>query len=274
MAELVDLVQYIKSDNHKAFLEAYLELLVEGYTLSIPTETSFKEVQEGWQQILVRLHRNFTDEFLDQLSKQWIQLMRKQGGKIHEKFADELFEIFTHGKKLPPKKEEKPQKKPQPLISLDALNTQKDPLDDDVQPQISDHYYKVEDARQSEFPDLPTLEKRAQKALKNKDVDGFLIAYLSRIMHGEKPTVPLSSVLHLIKHHWEDIFVENGYSFSEEFVEEICTRWFYLMNQYGLPVNTELLKSLLFELISGYSEPQYAEMKPRKNMFRKFFGKK
>jgi len=148
MPDLVDLPGYIDENDHRGFLRAYLQLLLEGYSLAIPTQMTLAEIKESWTQILPRIHRNFTDNFVDHLGKFWIYLVKKQGGTVTETFVQDLLDIIDKdfsdageaSEIVMPSREGIVDEVPDEATVV--LN--RDPLEDNVTPSISPNYYSFD----------------------------------------------------------------------------------------------------------------------------------
>ena len=114
---------------------------------------------------------------------------------------------------------------------------------------------------------LKELAKRKKDAFKKKDVELFLIYHLSVARHDEMPQVPLSSLPESILTGWEEI-IYNEYNrpLSEKFGSDLSSKWYYYVNQKGIPNTIKGLKSILFSLIidSNNIENTSAKQLPQK----------
>ena len=126
----------------------------------------------------------------------------------------------------------------------------------EVKSNISTHYYKEAQARQAEIPNTDVLFKKMKKAIKQYDIDGFLVAYLSQIHHNSALQVPLSSVADNIQTQWETILTTQFNVIPDQpFLEELCAKWFYIVNQKGLPSTQDKLEDILYFIAGKYKGP-------------------
>jgi len=272
MTQLIELPDYIYEEDHKGFLKTYLKLISEGYTLTIPTETKIEDVKEGWNEILQRISQDLTDKFVDSLSKLWVTLLHnRDSAVVGEHFVKEMLlmidptalddEIENEQAPLPQPSQTRPKT---PNIQLTNMQT-KDPLDEDVTSSISPNYYKIETARKSEIPSKENLDKLILEAIKKNDAHAFLIHYLSKSKHNEKPRIPMSSVLEIIKTQWEEIILTDLNQIPpDNFLDQMGHQWFYLVNKNGLPYSIEHIKNILYTLMSTYKGPKKKQQKPKK----------
>lgn len=277
MSQTSDLNGYISAQDAKGFLRTYMELVSGGQNLSIPTGLEPQPAKEGWLQILPGIGGGYTDEFVDALTDFWLQTVKQQGGTLTETFAEEIVAIIDGRPKPKGKAAAASSDAPAagggdapapagggtaavaqaaasaPGSSAVANSSQLDTVASD----ISSSYYKEQDARDTKPLSKAELDSQVQKALESERVDRFLIPYLSLSRHGIKPVVPKSSVITMIRSQWEEILLNEFHIMgSTEYIQKLSARWFYLVNQKGLPIGLNDFEALSFFIVANEKEEE------------------
>ena len=87
---------------------------------------------------------------------------------------------------------------------------------------------------------------RCRSAIQAGDVNLFLVQYLVSIWDGDETVpVPMVSVLEPIRVEWKRL-LGGGYRdvLTKSFLEALSSRWFYLVNHYGLPISQAILQKI------------------------------
>ncbi len=275
MASIEDLSGYVTNRDVKGFLRCYMSLVTTGVSLSVPTSLESEGAKDGWGQVFGQIGIGSDPPFLEELTPFWLTVVKKQGGKITPQFAEEILAVID-GKPMPtPASPAGTSAKTPGAGAAPTPDTPSPSREDDIQPRdtldtvassISPHYYKEQAARDTKPPDQSLLEQQAKKALKLENTDDFLVAHLSLSRHGIKPPVPISSVVGVIQSQWEEI-VMNAFhhSLSDDFLAALSKRWFYLVNQKGLPVSISQYQDILFYLIAQQEKETKQPGKAPKN---------
>ena len=85
-----DLADCVSRDDAFSFLLVYLNLIIQGLSLSLPVETSVKAVKVEWSSIMPNSCQNHSDAFINQLSQHWVHLVDSHSGKMTDYFVSEL----------------------------------------------------------------------------------------------------------------------------------------------------------------------------------------
>lgn len=242
MADFSRLADAIKQQDHTSFLREYLHLIVSGTGLTLPTATNMTGVRDQWLDIILSIYANYSDEFLNNLTALWLRTIAQLSPSLPDSVPKQLLDILENRRR--PEAEVQPAPTPEHPRQIVAGDRET------VVSQISQDYYRDRKARAFEPPPLPELAKELRKSISQNDADGFLIYFLAQIVREPKPPVPMSSVQDIIFHQWEDIFKRRlGFVPERPFLEALSLRWFYLVNRYGLPINSDKLKELYRGLI-------------------------
>ncbi|NQY75125.1 MAG: hypothetical protein HRT90_10285 [Candidatus Margulisbacteria bacterium] len=292
MADLSGLNQFVDSQDTKGFLRAYLQLVLDGYNLSIPSSLEMDGVKKGWEQVLQSFMGSINDPFLTELSSLWLRLVKQQGGKLTENFSVQMMALLDGKPKpqdiIPDQKEGPADQKgapadapappqggaapsqengaPQQSPAAENVPPQADSGLDTVAPSISEGYYKHQTAEETSVPSKELLPKYIQKAIKEEKAKSFLIHYLSYSRYDIKPKVPLSSVKSVIQKSWEDILMTDFSAMpSSEFLSELSANWFYLVNQKGFPSSIPVLKKMLIHLLIEKNQQPTSESEKKES---------
>lgn len=269
------LAECIKMNDHMGFLRSYMQLVIAGKNLHVPTSLEYMPVKEAWEEILFGVPGGYTDEFLINVSNIWIRLCQKQGNKIDDNFARDILDILegktvkkrsktssdetiTTSSKLP-KKEAVSFAPGMPMIShttVDAITDKKrraeaNPKLSGVDGSVSQSYYVERDLSDFKLPPVNDMEKNMMAALKQRHVDTFLFNYLGMSKTQLSPRLPMTSVLDLIYLQWREILLERFSTMPPEiFLKQLSKRWFYLVNKRGLPSQINVIHAILHDLVS------------------------
>jgi len=274
MPELTDLSEHIANNNKDDFIKTYLLLLIEGYTLSIPKQIKLPDIKEAWSQILSRLYRDFTLEFLEDLSKSWLLLIQKQGGNITDNFPEELLIIINGGNPIDALRKKE-------ALAKEADDRQKalhsqyaEPVINEVKSNISQNYYEIEQAESIKIPHKDKLEKQMTTAIKNLNHIGYLIKHLSVSHYEALPKVPKTTLLERIRSEWEEIIIlQHNEMVDETFLDNLSSFWFSIVNQKGIPYTVENIKDILIDLMAKHPNETKEEAPKKKTIFNKLFKK-
>lgn len=249
MTTLSDLSRYIEKENSEDFLKNYLLLKYSGFSLRLPKATKRQEIQGDWEKIISGYHSNFTDEFIESLTENWITAIKAQGAKLRETFVEELLTILNNGE-APQVLKSKPQRV-RHSISNGGIPDSFEPKEtlNQVKTEISSHYYHHEEALNGEIPDKKENKDRLKKALKEENAQEFLVAHLSRLHLSEKPTIPKSSLEKLIHDAWQDILLlDYNHNATPEFTKSLTALWYPQIQKQGLPKSPQDTLILLANL--------------------------
>ena len=272
MAQITTLPEFIEEENVAGFLHAYLKLILEGYTLSIPTKTSLQDLEEAWEQVLSRITADFSEEFLSKLSEYWQALIQKQQGQFDENFFQSLIDMIEkkegketlrkmladeHDELYPSWAPQRPGKVVQGVPEEKLHHHSDHQLDlSEIQPSISQKYYETQSNSQ-EKSSLSTDKHNEliQKALKQDDVDHFLIYYLGSIQGKSKRSFPKMSSSQLIQSTWEALVMTQFHHMpSDHFIKALCNRWHFLITQFGIPSQNHEIQDMVYYLMNHYQK--------------------
>ncbi len=302
MASLDDLSVHTQNNDTKNFLLTYLQIIDEGQNLPVPTSLELPGIIEGWNEILPSVTGGYTDEFVEALSQYWLSIVKKQGGTVTETFTKELIGLIEgkpfkaptgpstklqerppmqQGPKMPnaPKAQETTpteEEPPQPTSTPADATTE---YSEGISTKISSSYYSYQEAKDTDPIGEKEIPFKINLALNKNDADDFLIAYLSNIKHNKDIKVPITSVIDTIKERWEELLMgEFNHQPSKEFIKALSSKWFYLVNQKGLPTNKEKLEEYLYYLLANKKPSIQLETAPPKsggflNKFKSIFRK-
>lgn len=275
MAQLTDLSDLIYDNQPGPFVQTYLECLIEGFSLKFPKNTQKEALEEAWTSIITKLESDIHDDFIPNVSKRWARLLSQVKDNIDASTPKELYKVLTGEEYNPPVS----QKKADESYYSRNMDPMKAPKDSGV----SDNYYKQKEIENTAPLPLKEIQKRKKAAFKDRNAELFLIYHLSTVRHDESPSVPLSSLPETILQKWEDIILkELGKPLPDEFGSQLASKWYYYVNQKGIPNNKKSLQNILFALmidsnnIDSTSTPQSpGKDAPKKaGLFGRLFGKK
>lgn len=259
------LSEAVQRNDHVGFLRTYMSMILEGDNLSVPGSLEAEKSKEAWTDVFQTLSIKFSEEFMTNLNRYWLSVVKKQGGKITETFSKEILDIIDN--KAPAGKK----------LSMPPTNTaSENPQADTVVLKISTDYYKHSLLHAERPAHKDDIDQKIMEALSKKQVDHFLKHYLSYTQVEIKPLVPLSTVLGVVSDRWEDIIMrEYGVVPEPKFLSELSIRWFYLVNLKGIPINIEKLSELYLFIATSTQPKPKAEKKPPekpKSFFKRLFG--
>ena len=264
MAELTDLSDLIYDNEPNMFIKTYLECLIEGYSLKFPIEKTKENLESTWTSIITKLESDIDDDFIPKVSKQWARLLAQHKGKFDATAPQAFYKRLT-GEEFHPNT---------PKESTDAsyYSRNMDPLKAPKDSGVSDSYYKQKELDNTDPLPLKEIKKRKKASFKAKEVDLYLIYHLSEIRHDQNPKVPLSSLPETILEGWESIILnEYNKPLNDNFGAALTSKWYYYVNQKGIPNTPKGIKNILFSLIidtnniDATSSLQNSESKPKKS---------
>ena len=268
MPSTSDLREAVQRNDHTAFLRNYMMMVLEGDNLSVPGSLEAEKSKTGWEDILTGLAIPYTDDFLSNMNRYWLSVVKKQGGKITEKFSQEILDIINN--KAPSNtKIQMPSKTDVPGIPEDSHS-------DTVVLRISNDYYKHSLLHAERPTHKDDIDKLILEAVSKGQIENFLKHYLSYTQVDIKPLVPLSTVLGVISDRWEDIIMrEYGLVPDPGFLSKLSVKWFYLVNLKGIPINLAKLSELYVFLATKEkpkTAPKSKSVTPKKSFFQRLFG--
>ena len=266
----ISLSDRIRDKDPQGFLLSYLQLVVAGKQLVLPTSDAYDTIKSAWESILYGVPGGYSSVFLIQLSNMWLRIVKAIPSSKDPSFSRRVLEYLqTHDlseldlpviKNLPQKPKGKTLQKGRPVI---------DHLDDDqveerlqvptahpaVAPTLSSSEGSAYDHVHTEsldFSPAPETDIKMHDALRSEEVDTFLIHYLTKTLHQITPQIPMSSVMDIIYYQWRDILMgEFNQLPSERFLKLLSKRWFGLMTQKGLPNSRDKIKALIYIVMKG-----------------------
>lgn len=262
-----DLSSYTMANDTKGFLLCYMQLVDSGMNLMVPTSLELDKAKDGWSEILPNVTGGYTDEFVDNLSQYWLSIIKKQGAKVTDTFAKEIIAIIEN-KPKPAAAQSKPvpaaapqQQTASPAVSESAETpsstipeSRHAPLDS-VASHISTSYYSYQSAVETSVLPKDQLNAKIKDALEKEKTEDFLVYYLSFARYQEKVKVPMTSVISNIMPKWEEILMEVFETRpNTPFLKALSAKWFYLVNQKGLPTTIEKMQDILYFLMANRQE--------------------
>jgi len=275
MAQLTDLSDLIYDNQPGPFVQTYLECLIEGYSLKFPMDTNKDALETAWTSIITKLESDFDEDFIPSVSKKWARLLSQVKGNIDSTTPKEFYELLTGEDYLTPLGDRK--------ADRSYYSRNMDPLKAPKDGGVSDSYYKQKEIEATTPLPIKEILKRKKAAFKDKDADLFLIYHLSIVRHQKTPKVPLSSLPETILQRWEEIVLkEYSKPLSDEFGAALASKWYYYVNQKGIPNTLKGIQNILFALmidsnnIDNTSSQQSIskEIKKSGGFFSGLFGKK
>ncbi len=267
----ISLSERIKDKDPQGFLLSYLQLVVAGKQLILPTSDSYENVKSAWESILYGVPGGYSSSFLIQLSNMWVQIVKAVPSSSQPDFPRRVLTYLqtNHLSDLiqatpdivtTVKPKGKVLQKGRPII---------DHLDDDqvekkIQQPVTHHAvvptlpssdgeaYQHIHTDSLDFSQVPANEQKMHESLRSEEVDAFLVHYLTKTLYQISPRVPMSSVLDIIYYQWRDILMgEFNQLPSERFLKLLSKRWFGLMTQNGLPNSRDKIKALIYIVMKG-----------------------
>lgn|GEM_PF-6519387 len=229
-----ELLECIDQGDPYRFLRVYFQLIEQGQALSIPSSRDFKAAREAWSDIVLTISEGSYDEFLDQLTRYWVEVLKKQGGVITEQFAKDILAIIDQ--RVRPGAIETP-----PLTDKVQVSTAAP-----VAPLLSTDYQQLKAF-------LPNTKDEAVAALKealNKNKpEVFLRLYVAMCTYYEGFALPLSSSHGVIASKWDDIMAKQfAWVLPESFNKALTQLWFEVVSKNGLPSSNPTLMQILRHL--------------------------
>ena len=282
----------VQKGDHIGFLSSYMQLVIAGKELVVPTSLERNIIRGSWERILIGVDGGDDPSFLDKLTLLWVNVMQRQGGNITETFAREVLAILENDSQYLTKVKEEAQKKsgktsntratsnkkpeyrpvmksiqPEP-VSEKERSYRRSPKLETVQSDISKTYY--DDANIDALPlkETDALAKVMKETISKGVVDNFLIAYLSTQVQSPRSKIPMTSVLDIGFHKWKELLLKSLNSIPDEgFVRALSERWYYLINHFGLPTDRKKIKHLIAYLQnnSNNTDSNKVEQKKKKD---------
>lgn len=259
MITIEHLKNSVSRNDVEGFLRNYLLLLLQGTSLSLPKSTLQKELEIQWRDCIPKPAQFYTDQFIQSLSKLWLELLTEQGGVQTDSFLENLLHILNN------------------KIRKKKTQTQAEPLLNEVSLSVSEDYYKDKKARESQLPEKDKLLIKLKQILERERSDLFIIGFLALSIQDQNYKVPRISIPEKINNQWKRIITQQlKLKCSPEFLKRLTSKWFYLINQKGIPTNQESLKELLYFMKTTSKEdpPEEKESQPKGFLARLFNSNK
>jgi hypothetical protein len=274
------LADCIRDSDSKRFLKVYLQLVLDGKSLVVPTSLDAESIQNAWAEILHGVPGGYTPAFLKGVSDQWLSLVVACDETLDEEFASKAIALLggPEGDEPVAKEtntvsavvtelgeiEKLPTQTVGPLhvtpievkpVSEEERRRGGQPNLSEIAASISESYF--EDGVAPVVRNTTELDALIRQALNVQSVDVFLIHYLSLMIQSVTMVFPVSSVLDIIYGKWRDILMTYyGVVPQEKFLRDLSIRWAYLVNQKGLPVGRKPVKDMLNLLKFEQRDPQ------------------
>ena len=251
--QLDPLQEAVNQNNPYGFLISYLDQIKSGRGLTLPLKSKEVLIRQEWVDICESMKFAPSKEFIESISELWTNIVTQlpqetkidKSAGVHNELIDSIIELL---------------KKSQ--IQANKQNSEQAT----VTHSISSEYYVQEKIKKQKVGSLKELKTKQISAINNKNVTVFLIHYLSILNLGKTPNFPVTSILEEIKVHWEDVFMkEFGIGVDDRFLENVSKKWFYFMNQYGLPVKEEVLDKIRVALQKELKEKKVKQKSQTKN---------
>ncbi len=255
----------IKRIDYVSFLLCYIKLIKQNFNLAIPHSLNKDIAIDEWRNILLSISENFTEDFLNDLTSHWLEVIQKQGGVINENFINEILSILEQrsGEIVDADSKKMEEKK---LLTEDEMPKPGLGLIDSVKGTVSNTYYNKKKNREVTIREENELPRKILTALEHENIDDFLIYYLSYAEFGKLPEVPLVSTIAGISIKWKIILSkEFAYNPSDIFLEKLTSKWFYLVNAKGIPITSKIFYKLLEYCISTRPHTSETAEPERKN---------
>jgi hypothetical protein len=264
----ISLSQRIKDKDPQGFLISYLQIVVAGKPLTLPTSDAYDTTKSAWESILYGVPGGYSSSFLIQLSNIWLKIIKAIPESSHPEFARRVLTYLeTHNLSelaIPasekPKPKGKTHHKGRPVIDhLDdhqlEQKIQTPTAHPTVNPVLASPQGSAYDSVHTgtlDFSKESDTDIQLNQALHAEDVDAFLISVLTKSLYQIKPNIPMSSVMDIIYYQWRDILMaEFNQVPSERFLKLLSKRWFNLMTQNGLPNSRDKIKALIYIVQKG-----------------------
>ena len=176
---LTNIGSAIDKNNPKAFVDAYLLCVAQGFSIHCPVDKKIQDLNKKWSKILAKYRRDFTDEFCNEVSKIWFNLLEQcktEAPNIELQLCNAAgisLEAVTKATETEKKK-----------TSLSDI-PEKVSSDEGLTSAISERYRERQQAESISLPELTRLESVRKKAFLSKDSAAFLIAHLTFAKHGQ-----------------------------------------------------------------------------------------
>tara|TARA_A100001015_G_scaffold24169_1_gene27300 strand:+ start:4577 stop:5353 length:777 start_codon:yes stop_codon:yes gene_type:complete len=237
MFRIQDLTDSLNRNDPFSFLLVYLNLIVQGSSLSLPTQSKINFVKDEWASLMPPSCQNFTDSFLLELSQIWIKLVDSHSGIMSDFYVSELLDILTS----------EPQVKSLVSVAEDGPLIGMNPKLNSIESSISSDY-KLEQniLNQEEINNKHTLDQLLT-FYSNQDAISFLNYYLEFCLQNDQFNYPQSSLLESIEDAWTSIFSElYKKKPNEQFIKDISFIWFHFVNKYSIPYVKTELETIIF----------------------------
>ena len=101
----------------------------------------------------------------------------------------------------------------------------------------------------------------------------ILIAHLTFSKYGQAEAIPKSSVHQNIRSSWEDIIADLFNTIPDDlFLEKLTNDWFYLVNQKGIPLDSNEQEELLTIYLAKTKSKRTVVGKKKPSFLKRLFG--
>jgi hypothetical protein len=253
MVTITELKDCVSRNDVEGFLRSYILLLLQGTTLSLPTSRLKETLLIQWKDCIPKSAQFYTDDFIEKLSNLWLEILTEQGDSSSDRLLEELLTILNNKIKKTVKKA--------------AI----DPLLNEVSLKVSDDYYNDKKARESALLPIDELVFNVRTSIKKEQTELFLIAYLGIVIQNNAYKVPRISIPEKIQFQWRRILNEQlKLKYTQNFLEQLSSKWFYLLNKKGIPASQHHLKEILY-FVKANAKEESEETKKNNNKSDGFF---
>ena len=235
MAHIQSLQAAIDRFDPEGFLVDYLTLVTRKASLTLPKSLVKETLLIEWRDCIPSRCGNVTDPFIEKLTDVWIQVVREQGTKLGDTFAEECYNILIN----------------RAATAKDHPNDTREsdtPVNDltEVVSSISDHYQNEKKARKKKPKRSIELVEQAKEACKIHQVEPFLEAILVLAGRTDKALFPATSIPNKIYAKWETVIAAIfKMKADEEFLESLSGIWLNLVTKHGIPTRKSQIKTIL-----------------------------
>lgn len=198
-----DLQACVANHDTTEFLRTYLGHMTSGHNLAVPAYLTLEKIKEGWDAILPQHRLACSDEFVWQLSAEWLTLVKKQGGRMAPDFAAQCLAILDS--------------KPAPAGA--SLKPSKSPSENDPVFNKADYTTAIS-TQLAEFADAD-------------DEMGFLRYYMECTQNGFWLPMPNRRELKNVRACWMVIFRRMNIACKHDFLAHLCQLWIKMIKEQG-----------------------------------------
>ncbi len=238
------LKKFSSANDHVSFLRGYLSLIENGRQLTLPSGKEIAAAQQHWATILASVTDGFTQEFLTELTRYWVSLLKKKEDAEPPHFVRALINLIDNRPLDTPKLPDSMDLPEGYVLGKPEIASETSQLNP-TQSQIS-RIYRKETQLQHDTPSKKEdIQRHVRDALAKQDEKEFLRFYLYLSRLDEKPAVPLSTAPGRILKEWEEIVTRQFQVRPDpSFLKQLSRVWFNLVHEKGLPTTLKQLQDL------------------------------